>query len=182
MAVGKAIRLAPMGPVIGNAEGGLATPGQGLQLRMAEMKATSGGQIDFTPSELGGGTLRVALNGVKPNLRYKAQVQINTFYETNRSGAVVRLRVTVERSLNGGASWVAVGSDTFESHGSNEARMAVANVPMQLGGDANWAIPESAAANDFTQMTIRAMVQTTENSDSCQLPNQQAFISLSELL
>lgn len=179
----KTLRLASSGPVLKNAEGGIAVPGEGFELRMVETKATVGGTFDTTLTELNGaGQLRVGMVGVKPNLRYKAQVQVNTFYEVNTSGGQpVRFRVLVERSLDGGATWQGVMSDFFETRGSNEARMAVANVSMSLGSGVFWDIPETAEEEEMT-MVIRAMAQTAEGDQAVLLPTQQGFISLTELM
>jgi hypothetical protein len=169
------IRISPSGPFLTNDEGGFAIPGPGFQLRLAETKATCGGNIDDTPAELGSGNLRATLENCSPDLQYKASAQINTWYQSN--GSDITLTVALQRSIDAGATWLTVRSDTFQSQGSDSASMAVVNAELSLGGGEAWELV--APAND---MIVRAMVSVGGVSDAASMPTFQGFISLAELL
>lgn len=169
------LRIAPSGPFLENDDGGFAIPGTGFQLRLDETKATCGGNITNVASELGSGGLRATLANCSPTLNYKASAQINTWEQVN--GTDIEITVAIQRSIDGGSTWTTVGSDTFESGGSDSASMAVANVELSNGA-VNWGLTAEGQT-----MVIRAMVQvTSEITDAAAMPTFQGFISLAELL
>jgi len=168
------LRIAPSGPFLENDEGGFAVPGPGFQIRLDEQKATCGGTITNTATELGSGSLRAGLTACSPNLNYKASCQINTWEQVDGANTVVTMRI--ERSLDAGATWASVSTDVFGVFASDTGRMSVCNVEMQLGSE-DWAI-----AAEGTDMLIRCMVSTQSEDNTATMPTFQGFISLAELL
>lgn len=72
-----ALRFAPSGPFVKNAEGGLATPGAGFALRHAMLTATGLAPLStsLNTSPLTGSN--VSLDGVKTNLRYRIDLVLH---------------------------------------------------------------------------------------------------------
>lgn len=171
----KPIRLSPSGPVIVNSGGAPLQPGTGLQLRMDENKATCGGSISNTPAELGGGALRASLVLPNPALQYAAEVQINSWAETNLGSP---LRIQLQRATNEAATdWEDLQFDLFEPAGSGIYQMALAHQEMALGSIASgWDIPVAAP-----KLTVRAMVSTSDVGSTATMPTFQGFVRLVEL-
>jgi len=173
MATNKPIRLSPSGPILTGGpgpDGPPAIPGPGMQLRLAEAKATIGGAISQTLDELGNEALRVELDNINRELRYKAYCQIN-------SAEFAALQMVIERSVDHGVTWQQVDVDTFVGV-TAVYRMAVANKEMDVGSDEfGWDIPEGA-----TSLMIRCMVGAGTNTYVGQIASSQGFIGLAELL
>ena len=99
------IRYSNSGPVIGNADDGEALPGEGMVLRLAELKASTGaltfsGTNQDIPTLAPTGILQVSLANPKPNLRYRAEarLQLNTTADLVQS-----YLMTFAASVSGGA-------------------------------------------------------------------------------
>lgn len=173
MASNRPIRLSPSGPVLTagpGPDGPPAIPGPGMQLRLAEAKATIGGAISQTQAELGNEALRVSLDNINRDYNYKATVQIN-------SAEFAALQMVIQRSTDDGATWQDVDVDVFVGTTSTY-RMAVANKESDVGSDEfGWDIPEGA-----TSLMIRCMVGSGTNTYVGSIASSQGFISLAELL
>lgn len=101
------IRYAPSGPVIGNAEGGEATPGVGFQLRLVDAKFSAGAvSVTGTPQDVPqSGTsaiLEVELPNPKPGLRYAVEAYIPARTAVNGIADV-----TMHVSFDTGSGYVA---------------------------------------------------------------------------
>jgi hypothetical protein len=100
------IRYSPSGPIIGNDDGGEATPGPGFTLRIADRQNTAGalvfsGVAQAIPAT-GPSDFITSLTNPKPGLRYGAELLVCV---QNTGGAVATVAIGAQYRIDAGA-WV----------------------------------------------------------------------------
>lgn len=174
------IRYASAGPVIGNAEGGEAVPGQGFQLRMAELADSQGtltlsSTLTDVPVVNAPTVLQATLANPKPNRRYRAT-------------CIVMLESTADllQGIGGRFSWQ-VDAGAFAGAGAGfGGKVGAAGVTACAGQfqfesilTLGSALP-SPVLNTSTSLTVRAQLQGTADVDLS--AGMFAYIALTEHL
>lgn len=164
-----ALRYASSGPFVTGPNGGQATPGSGMQLRLVETESS----IEQTLTEgAGANLLALELTAPTPQHSYRASFQC-----TVNGGSGGSMAVRHERSIDDGATWATVKEDTFGVQ-QGTSRTVRSELPMQLGGGAAWDIPANSPSL-LWRVNVRAISAATGFEIS---GDPQGFFSLAELL
>lgn len=172
------IRYSPSGPVIGNAEGGQAVPGNGFDLRLSDDLGTQGvltlsSSDQVIPTSDGDLFLRAELTNPSPNLRYRAKAWV-TFANANAAAQTVSMRF----------AWSVDGNPVFTGSADFNVGMAATVAQAQmcclsqltLGS----ALPQAVLD---TSTSLRVQLEAANSSgDVTLISGQQCYLELWESL
>lgn len=167
------IRYSPSGPIIRNAAGGDAVPGEGFRLRLSEVLDSQGAlTLSGTPQDMpsNGADFIATLANPKPGLRYRASAQVN-LTTTGAGGKQVLARFAWNAGngwVNGPAFQVVVGAT------DNSFSLVLAESVLTLGS----ALPDPVTEAS-TQLQVRL---TLEGTDTISVAGQSMYLGLTETL